>query len=210
MTERQAQLDALAAWITSADARAAAAAELRGRALPDLVDDVCQQTFVLVAARIDRHGPIVFEGEATMASYARRAMRNLVTGMVRGRRVDPFEAVPEAVSPEITDAVVDVIAGAEAVDAIRHALFTALVPKRVWSTSAALSFVTLAVDPGRRESLGPTPEAGAEGQWRYWMALWLAGDRDSFAADDAATRQRRSRAIKQINAELQRAMEPTS
>src|SRR3954465_8388964 len=80
------QLDALATWTSSADARAASEHELRRRGLPlHLADDVRQQSFEQVAARIARRGPIEEHEANAVPAYARRSLQHIVTGMLRGR-----------------------------------------------------------------------------------------------------------------------------
>ncbi len=100
------------------------------------------------------------------------------------------------------------------VDAVRRHLFATLQPSKAWATSAALTVVTLAVDLDRVDAIGPRPDAGAAGQWRYWTALWLAGQRQCFPVDgeldDSARRQRRARAIKETVTRLTCAYEAAS
>ncbi len=201
------QLAALAAWTTSADARAAAASELRARGLPDLVDDVCQDTYLAVARVIARKGPIPLEEGKTMAAYARRALHNIVIDLLRGsRRTDAVDAEPiDPADPET------IVVADAAIDATRRRVFARLDPAAPWSASAALTVATLASDGGPRRPIGPQPKAGAAEHGWYWCALWLAGQRQCFATDGDDTdaiRKRRARAIAEVAGRLRAAVAP--
>jgi hypothetical protein len=217
MAGQDAQVEDLAKWLWSEDGRRTAQRALLSRGLAGVaVDDLVNQTFERVAARIRRRGAVELDEGRTIAAYAATAMKRIVLDLIRGEKKDGLGNV-RAQRPDDTprvedlgDATIDVeefvlgqLGDDEILDAMRIWILARMAGE-VWTESAALSFVTLATDPERSDTLGPQPDAGAEGTWRYWTSLWLAGrvdvlpDRSQTSGDQPARRQQRSRAIAKI------------
>jgi hypothetical protein len=208
------QLDDLEQWVGSDDARKTAKRLLYGRGIVGVdVADLLQQTYMRVCARIQKYGPIPIDQGKSIAAYAATALRNIAADMSRGRnradQTDPqlIENIPDLRGIDAEAFVVDRIADADLLDSLRTCLLTGI-EREVWPESAALAFVTLAIDVERNDELGPRPEAGEEGLWRYWTSLWLAGcadvlpDRTEENGDPPAKRKRRQRAIEKMTARL--------
>ena len=203
MTGSSSPLGEMFAWLASDDARAAAATELHRRALPvALVDDVLNTVAIAVAAADldDVENPV---------AYARRVVTIKTIDLLRGRirvrsREEPLDDGAEIAQP---DAVSATVVAAELEDAVRLALHRLLVARRPWVAAAGLTALTLAAHPDvALPRFVPTPDGAAAGQADRWAALWLAGERHCFpdgdVEEDAAMRQRRSRALRAIEAVL--------
>jgi DNA-directed RNA polymerase specialized sigma24 family protein len=226
MAGGDAQLAELEEWIGSEDAQQSARRALQGRGLTGIEsDDLLNQTYLRVASRIQRRGPVELEDGKTVAAYAATAMRNIVLDMIRGRRKDGLghvdrppvedstpllEKLGDASKIDVEALVVGRLGDEETIDALRVHLL-ACIDGQVWPESAALSLVTLAIDPERDDDLAPRPEAGTDSLRRYWTALWLAGCSDVLPqrhkqdGDDAARRKRRERAITKVKERIRAA-----
>ena len=189
------------AWLTSADARAAAVSELHRRGLPAaLVDDLLGATALALGAASLDGGTI-----DRPAAYARRALAtkavDLLRGTIRHRR--EIEWPDEFDLPESDDAEAPALA-IELEDDLRVAIHRLLAARKAWAAAAALTVLTLAAhrDVALPREV-PEPEGASGGQADRWASLWLAGCRDCFpapgVADDAAMRQRRSRALRAVD-----------
>ena len=198
-------------WLASDDARAAAAAELHRRALPvALVDDVLGAAAVAVGAAA---GSGALAEVTNPVAYARRVVTTKTIDVLRGRireRAHETELDGDLDLPDGDgDAIADLAAG-EIEDRMRMTLHPLLAGRRPWAAAAALTGLTLAlhrdVAVPRRV---PAPDAASAADADRWAALWLAGVRDCFPSeespDDAAMRQRRSRALRAVDAVLREA-----
>ncbi|HVM08344.1 MAG TPA: hypothetical protein VM345_07780 [Acidimicrobiales bacterium] len=201
------------AWLADDEARAAAAAELHRRALPVvLVDDVLGAAALAVASL----EPASLAGIDNPIGYVRRVVTTKAIDLLRGRirtqtherelhpwDEDDDDAGLDLPAPGAASVADDVVAG-ETEDALRVALHRLLARRRPWIAAAGMTALTLAVhrDVALPRAV-PSPEGAAPGQADRWAALWLAGERHCFAtqsrAEDAAMRQRRSRALRAID-----------
>lgn len=199
------------AWLASDDARSAAAAELHRRALPvALVDDVLGAAAIAVGAAA---GSDAIAQVANPIAYARRVVTTKTIDLLRGRIRSRAHETPLDDDLDVAsadgDAALDVAAG-EMEDHMRVVLHPFLAGRRPWAAAAALTALTLAIHRDvRLPRRVPAPDAASSGDVDRWAALWLAGVRDCFPVDgmndDAAMRQRRSRALRAVDAVLREA-----
>lgn len=211
MAGSRTSLGEMFAWLASDDARAAAAAELHRRALPvALVDDVLGAAAIAVGAAA---GTDALVDVANPVAYARRVVTTKTIDLLRGRirsRAHETDLDDELDVPSGDGDSAAEFAAAEMEDNMRVVLHPLLAGRRPWAAAAALTAVTLAVhrDVALPQRI-PTPDAASAGVADRWAALWLAGVRDCFptdnALDDAAMRQRRSRALRAVDAVLREA-----
>ena len=214
MDERR---SAMVRYLTSADARAAARAELRRRGL-DVVDaDDLVHDVALRVLRADLPDDL-----ANPIAYVRRALTHRAADLLRGERVridhvatwmpahddegavDPLVA---AVEPDAVDPSVEAATGAVE-DALRRALHLrlGLARTKVWAVAAALTTLTLRVhrDVAVPDD-APHPGSGSPAQADRWVALWLAGEGAVFPDDDLgridspALRKARSRRLQEVD-----------
>jgi hypothetical protein len=196
-------LSEMFAWLTSDDARQAAVSELHRRGLPAaLVDDLLGATALALGTASPDHGSI-----DRPVAYARRALAtkavDLLRGTIRHRREVEW---PDEL--DLPDAAGDAtLLGVELEDDLRAAIHRLLAARKAWAGAAALTVLTLAAhrDVALPRDV-PEPEGPSGGQSDRWASLWLAGCRDCFPTrglgDDAAMRQRRSRALRAVDALL--------
>jgi len=207
----RAQIDELIGWIDSADAIAAAKSLLRRVGLPtdhDHVDDVLAETTFRITRRLDRLGPL--EARPGVVAYARTTMGTVVSDLLRGGHTE--ELAPASVdgdhvrAGEPVDAPVEIDGLDDLLDELRHVLHRSM-GETAWSTSAALTFVILAVDPDLSLQPGtPQPTDAGPDQRARWAGLHYAGRTDCFTdqggAPDTACRNRRARALKTLEQTL--------
>jgi DNA-directed RNA polymerase specialized sigma24 family protein len=198
-------------WLTGADARAAAAAELQGAAAVGLeIDDLLAETALRLWRTFRDRAEPVAEGDdgRGLLRYARRALGNTA--------IDAYRAA--ARRPEQPDADVGTDRGAGDGDvdhgddptwlpAARRVLHAELDEAPV-AAAAALAAVVLLAEPVVLADDVPRPQRGATpAQAAGWAGLWFVdGDRLWVAPDDAAARQRRSRAGRQVDQRLRTAV----
>lgn len=204
------QLEALTQWCRSTDAIAAATSLLRSRHLPTdthHVDDVLAEVQFRIVRRIGRGG--VLEDRPGVASpalaYARSIMGTVVDDMLRGRRheVEYEEEDMETISEDFRE----VELASESVDEVRRQIHVAVRVPRAWTSAAALTVLTLTVDPDHPlRSTTPQPEGGSDDHRAKWTAIYYAGREDCFTDQDgtadAACRNRRLRAVQSVEAVL--------
>lgn len=205
--------DELLRWLATDDARAAAAHEVRRLRLPDAVaDDLLQNTARRLLVTAARGLPDDLDATA----YARRALAHAAVDLFRQDRrrrrtesdVD-FDGYAGPLPTPSAEAPAQLAVLSDLEDGCRRAVHALLAP-RPWAGAAALTVLTLGCHPGVPVPLGtPLPGGGTPDQDARWAALWLAGLRACFpdgdGAEDAATRQRRSRALRQVDDLLRRA-----
>lgn len=193
-------------WLRTPHARSAARGYLNRVRLPeDLVDDVLQETCVklMYAAGGVKEPDDPYR-------YANRALRNVTYDLGRSAKrrpkTDPIEDGDGAVEAAVETLVPDGLQ-----DDCRRTLVPCE-PGKPWVTAAALNVLTFRLNervPVPKAC--PRPGAGDDDQATMWGSLWLAGKDDCFpvdgAADTPAIRQRRARAIQQIESRLRAALE---
>lgn len=197
-------------WLVGADARAAATAELQGLRARGLdADDLLADAALRLWRTLrDRPAP-VDEGPDGhgLVRYARRAVRNAAVDAFRALARRP-EVPVEAVGDRPGDDVALVVPEAGGwLDGARRALHADLA---VASTpaAAALVAVTVLADEATLAADVPQPQRGATpAQAAAWAGLWFVGGDALFPADDdTASRQRRSRATRQVDHHLRAAV----
>lgn len=188
-------------WLSTADARAAAGAELARPRLPaTFVDDLVQDTAVRLSVSLANGAT-----PERPVAYARRALRNAANDLHRSRRRREHVWIDELPEPE---AVIDDPDLGPFED---HCRRVAALVDAGWIGSAALHLLTFTMHPGAAipDDLA-RPVAGDDRAEAAWAALALAGRLDCFPGDDrpddAATRQRRSRALAEVDAVLAQAV----
>lgn len=208
---------AMLAWLVTADARAAARAELHRAGLDgydadDLLHDVAVRLLQAdLAAAPDN--PV---------AYARRAIGRRAIDLLRGDLVRRANNVPSFRTDDDGDgdkrdpltALADGDADpsestieAAIEDGIRRALHLALSgTAKVWAVAAALTTLTLRIHPEvALPDDAPRPEVIDDDKADRWAALWLAGEVEVFPSvaegrpDDPARRQARSRKLRTVD-----------
>jgi hypothetical protein len=206
------QKEELEQFIESPQARAVAAMRLRwitARPTADDIDDVLAEARFLIVRRFQRHGALTAEWGRTGAveAYCTRVIRNIVVSRLRDAQRRP---VLDSADPQFLETVEDIVGPdpaalpAEVFDDVRTALHQRVDHARTWSTAAALAFVTVTEHPDQtlRQAV-PRPDDANESGVAEWTSLHYAGRGDCFPPPDSpAIRQRRSRAIRQMKAEL--------
>lgn len=218
------QLDELTSWCLGADARAAAASELRRLGLPDdedHIDDVCQDVLLSVLRRIEGRRAICDEiGRSAVIPYARRALSHAAIDLVRlgsaarlEALVAPAELVdmaPHVDGPVLADDLQDTYVRSvrrsihrQCEGAVRH--------RSEWAVAAALVAVTAADHPGlslRPGTPQPDPRSPGAGAAGRWAGLAYAGRADCFEQPETgAIRERRSTALRRVDGLLRDAAE---
>jgi hypothetical protein len=212
------------AWLWGSEGRTRVRHALdRYRLPPTLADDLAQEVLYRAWLAIAR-GEAIISVPAFATTLLSRAAVDLLRGRARrgedleppgaesGDRVDPD---PEADADAGTDPVGDTVAVAldpPVADGMRRSLHGLLGPQPA-AGAAALAYVTLVADDVPPPADCPAPRGGVDPQERLaWAALWCTGRDDCFeappgrpAADPAATRARRSRALRTMRALLARA-----
>ncbi|MFZ4434621.1 MAG: hypothetical protein ACOYOQ_15620 [Microthrixaceae bacterium] len=137
------------------------------------------------------------------AAYGNVVIRHVAIDLVRGRRTEPLLGDAELSSEAPENPTVwteDTTAGDDLRVVIEHRS-----DRRLWLTSAALTYLTITMFPDARPPSAPWPQAGARpDQAACWPAIWLSGRRDVFPGGEHDVRERnrraqaRSRLIKQV------------
>lgn len=206
------QLATLAAWCATADAASAASHLLRSRHLPtdaDHVDDVLAEVQFRIVRRIRRLGPLDErpDGRPAAVAYARAIMGTVVDDLLRGRRLDT--ELPDDLDAGVDAAphTPDAAAGSDTADEVRRQLHVAVHPRDPWIAAAALTVVTLAMEPDHPlQPATPHPGSGGEQLIATWAGLHYAGRDDCFTDQhgppDSACRNRRLRATQRVDRAL--------
>lgn len=214
--EANAQADEVATWLLSADARAAAASDLRRVGLhdPTLVDDVLGEVAYRVTRRLANRGEIASPepGRSGVVAYARRVVRNEAIDLVRSpRAVDLDDFLGEAGDPSTVGDATANIESEAAVDAVRASLQAVMPRNAPWAVAAGLVVLALADDPSHPvDAAVPRPEVDDDSKRWRWAGLHFAGRHDCFPRDSAesgACRMRRSRALARVGDLLEAAWE---
>jgi hypothetical protein len=204
-------------WLGTGEAhrQARTLARRRGLAGYDAMNEnVIAEANVAVWQRMQSDRPLRVDRPA---AYGTAVLRSVLRQMAEGRDgpvvlVDDPEVIGRVPQPHGTD-VIQSSAGSIADtsgDEVRVHL-ERLDDDRPWVTSAALTYLTLLMEPTARPDDAPWPMAGAkEEQARCWPGLWYAGERDLFdggidAADSARIRRTRARRIQVVLDRVQRA-----
>lgn len=200
---------------------AAAAAFLadRGRNVParalvrvglpkDLADDLVQEVLIR-AYRAELRGDVVDNIEAFVTTLVHRAAVDLIRGVRRRPEGHPPEHRPDDEPIDtLADAVLtdlEAIAGLLGVE-LRQRLGSQLADHPV-AAAGALVVLAIAVDGAAPADDCPAPAGGAgDDEAAVWAGLFYAGERRCFPGprtpEDAAMRQRRSRAVRRQRALL--------
>jgi len=196
----------VARWLMSADGQAMVRRELRRCGLPDSYDaDLAEMTEHAAQRMADRGQPIHSIPAWTTHTFRRRAM-DLLKSPAHRRRKPLDELSADSTHVDTADSIADLLAALQLSEIRRHVGHADRHPHG-WPVSAALSFLSVAIDgcaPGR---CCPAPIGGAdEYDAAHWAALFYAGETGCFAAngtpDTATIRQRRKRRIDTVRAVL--------
>jgi hypothetical protein len=195
-------------WLQSSEAAHVARRELERRRLPrSLADDVLQEARVRAWRLAEAHDTPA----DNPVGVARRAIQRAVADLHRrsGRRV--WETDLEDASTVIDCVPGDVDVPGQLEDGCRRATHGRLAV-RPWAGAAVLNELTFRLHPDVPLPAGaPGPAEGNDDHRVSWAALWLAGKIDCFPTrrtpDDAAMRQRRSRALAATANELRQVVE---
>ncbi len=191
-------------WLLSADARAAAASELRGSAIVGLeADDLLAETAVRLWRTLrDRDEP-VDEGDDGhgLVRYARRALRNAAIDALRAAARRPEVPVPEPIEVDPDDSGPGVRGWLHAVRRALHAEMDES-PRRAAAALAAAAVLADGLDlPAdvTQPVRDVTPSQAA-----VWAGLWYVEGDGLFGDGGDAGRQRRRRVSNQVSDVLHR------
>lgn len=200
-------------FLSSPQARGYATKCLRMGELNELIeaDDLLSIAAHNVVRRLRSGGPLTRELDRRggIDAYCTVVINRAAKDLLRAASRRPHLVLSDDID-DVGEPVPDA-AGTETYDVVRSALHQRVHHTRVWPTAAALAFVTVTEFPDRR--LGdtvPTPKLDDVVGQAEWAGLHYAGRHDCFAqVDTPAVRQQRSRAIRQVRAELAAAARPT-
>ena len=204
-------------WLGTGDAKRQARRLARRRGLSGydaMTENVIAEAHVAVWQRMQSGRPLRVDRPA---AYGTAVLRSVLRQMAEGRDgpvalvddPDAIDRVPQPDGPDAPWAAAGSIADTSG-DEVRVHL-EQLDDDRPWVTSAALTYLTLLMQPTARPDDAPWPTAGArEDQARCWPGLWYAGERELFdggvdAADSARIRRTRARRIQVVLDRMQRA-----
>lgn len=205
-------------WLDTEDARRQARMLAQRRRLTGydaMTENVLAEARIAVWHRMQSDPPLRVERPG---AYGTTVLRSVLRQMAEGRDgpvplVDDPHAIGRVADPFGADGA---WAGRAPVadtsgDDVRVHL-ERLDDERAWATSAALTYLTILMDPTARPDDAPWPRSGSnEDQARCWPGLWYAGERDLFddgvdAADRARIRRTRARRIQTVLDRVQRAL----
>lgn len=209
--------DDVLAWLGTDDARRQASRLARRRGLGGydaMTQNVIADAQVSVWHRMRSDRPLHVERPA---AYGTKVIRSVLRQMAEGRDgsvqlIDSpvtIDGVSEPASTDDTWTAPGSIADTSG-DGMRVHL-EQLDDDRPWATSAALTCLTLLMEPTARPDDAPWPQSGStDEQARCWPGLWYAGERELFddgvdAADRARIRRTRARRIQVVLDRMQRA-----
>jgi hypothetical protein len=205
-------------WLGTGDARRQADMLARRRGLTGydaMTQNVLAEARIAVWHRMQSDSPLLVERPG---GYGTTVIRSVLRQMAEGRDgpvrlVDDPDAIDRVPQPDGTDpawAGLGPTADTSGDDVRVH--LERLDDDRPWITSAALTYLTLLMEPTARPDDAPWPRSGSrEDQARCWPGLWYAGERELFddgvdAADRARIRRTRARRIKVVLDRIQRAL----
>lgn len=193
-------------WLDSPDAARVGRAEIRHLRLPLSHDDLLQEARVRLL-RTRFASPI-----ENPAGYGRVAMQNAARDLHRRRRARVVEEVwpEEDLMPDAHWDGAEIDPPGQLEDQCRRAAHGSLA-RTPWTGAAVLNELTFRLHPDVPIPGGaPHPDGAGEDQEGRWAALWLAGKFDCFPdgdhPEDPAMRKRRSRALHEVMAALDRAV----
>ena len=209
--------DDVLAWLGTDDARRQASRLARRRGLGGydaMTQNVIADAQVAVWQRMRSDRPLHVERPA---AYGTKVIRSVLRQMAEGRDgpaelLDDPDAIERVKEPSSTDdmwTAAGSIADTSGDDVRLH--LEQLDDDRPWAASAALSYLTLLMEPTARPDDAPWPQSGStDEQARCWPGLWYAGERELFdhgvdAADRARIRRTRARRIQVVLDRMQRA-----
>lgn len=204
-------------WFGTGEAHRQARTLARRRGLVGydaMTENVIAEANVAVWQRMQSDRPLRVDRPA---AYGTAVLRSVLRQMAEGRDgpvvlVDDPDAIGRVPQPQGTDVTWSAAApiADTSGDEVRVHL-ERLDDDRPWVTSAALTYLTLLMQPTARPDDAPWPRSGAnEEQARCWPGLWYAGERELFdggidAADSARIRRTRARRIQVVLDRMQRA-----
>jgi hypothetical protein len=205
-------------WLATDDARRQAHTLARRRGLTGydaMTQNVLAEARIAVWHRMQSDPPLRVERPG---GYGTAVIRSVLRQMAEGRDgpvrlVDDPDAIDRVPQPAGSDRAwvgLGPIADTSG-DYVRVHL-ERLDDDRPWVTSAALTYLTLLMEPTARPEEAPWPRSGSnEEQARCWPGLWYAGERELFddgedAADRARIRRTRARRISVVLDRVQRAL----
>lgn len=209
--------DDVLAWLGTDDARRQASRLARRRGLGGydaMTQNVIADAQVAVWHRMRSDRPLYVERPA---AYGTKVIRSVLRQMAEGRDgpvalLDDPDTIERVNDPASTDdlwAATGSIADTSGDDVRLH--LEQLDDDRPWAASAALTYLTLLMEPTARPDDAPWPRSGStDEQARCWPGLWYAGERELFddgvdAADRARIRRTRARRIQVVLDRMQRA-----
>lgn len=212
------QFDAIVAWLSGPDAKAAAKAEVSRLRLPThLSDDLLQETACGVWRTFAAGSEPYPDFDA--AAYARRSLRNAALNMLRTEIVGPMADIEigsgngtldPADEADLAEDIATALASAESEAAAQRTIF-AQIGSDPSTGSAALTSLVLFLHPQVTPAPEtPVPESGHTTDPAFWAGLWYAGRADCFAGrsgeDTPTIRRRRARAVQRIRRLLARSV----
>ncbi len=209
--------DDVLAWLGTDDARRQAGRLARRRGLGGydaMAQNVIADAQVAVWHRMRSDRPLHVERPG---AYGTKVIRSVLRQMAEGRDgpvelLDAPDVIERVADPAVTDdlrAAVGSIADTSGDDVRLH--LEQLDDDRPWAASAALTYLTLLLEPTARPDDAPWPRSGAtDDQARCWPGLWYAGERELFddgvdAVDRARIRRTRARRIQVVLNRMHRA-----
>ena len=210
--------DDVLAWLGTDDARRQAHTLARRRGLTGydaMTQNVLAEARIAVWHRMQTEPPLRVRRPG---GYGTTVIRSVLRQMAEGRDgpvrlVDDPDAIGRVPQPGGADrawAGLGPTADTSGDDVRMH--LERLDDDRPWVTSAALTYLTLLMEPTARPDDAPWPRSGSnEEQSRCWPGLWYAGERELFddgndAADRARIRRTRARRINVVLDRVQRAL----
>ncbi len=211
--------DDVLAWLDTDDAASQARRLARHRGFSGydaMTQNVIAEARVAVWHRLQSDQPLHVERPGAYGTgVLRSVLRQIAEGRDgRVRLVDDPDAFDRSTHTAGTDdASTDRSLFADTTgDEVRVHL-ERLADERPWLTSAALTHLTLLLEPTARPDGAPWPASGStEQQARCWPGLWYAGERELFdegvdASDRARIRKTRSRRIAMVLDRVQKSLD---
>jgi hypothetical protein len=209
--------DDVLAWLDTGDARRQARRLAMRRGLGGydaMTQNVIADAQVAVWHRMRSDRPLHVERPA---AYGTKVIRSVLRQMAEGRdgpveMLDDPDVLERMADPAAKDglwAADGSIADTSGDDVRLH--LEQFDDDRPWAASAALTYLTLLLEPTARPDDAPWPKSGStDEQARCWPGLWYAGERELFedgvdAADRARIRRTRARRIQVVLDRMQRA-----